>query len=175
MRRAKGAKDCCTDDNWHQRLLNNDDEESVNIGGIINYVYVNHTDCKSVVNGNAMFGTQRKNQLGGVQGILSSFDMKLDAMIVEIVKIGDFIFMFLGLDLVLYIWGYLFIVYVTLIRFIVLYSWCRVNRGTNLSVVLYYVIFLFVSTAHLGFRVGAFPTCGVHPHYAVVHSASSLL
>ena len=72
--------------------------------------------------------------------------------------------MFLGLDPVLYIWGYLFIVYVTLFRLIVLYSRCRVNRGTNLSVVLYYVIFLFASTAHLGFRVGAFPTYGVRPH-----------
>ena len=53
--------------------------------------------------------------------------------------------MFLRLDLVLYILGYvfiyLFIVYITLFRFIVLYSRCRVNRGTNLSVVLYYVIF----------------------------------
>ena len=52
--------------------------------------------------------------------------------------------MFLGLDPVLYIWGYLFIVYVTLFRLIVLYSRCRVNRGTNLSVVLYYVIFLLL-------------------------------
>ena len=59
---------------------------------------------------------------------------------------------------------YLFIVYVTLSRMIVLYSQCRVNWGTNLSVVLYYVIlFLFASTARLGFCV-AFPTCGVHPH-----------
>ena len=49
--------------------------------------------------------------------------------------------MFLGLDLVLYILGYLSIVYVTLIRLIVLYSWCKVNQGTNLFVVLYYVIF----------------------------------
>ena len=57
--------------------------------------------------------------------------------------------MFLGLDLILYIWGYSFIVYVTLIRFIVLYSRCRVNRGINLSVVLYYVIFCFASTVRL--------------------------
>ena len=56
--------------------------------------------------------------------------------------------MFLGLDLVLYIWGYLSIIYVTLIRLIVLYSWCRVHRSTNLSVVLYDVIyFCFASTA----------------------------
>ena len=32
--------------------------------------------------------------------------MKSGAAIVEIVSIGDFIFMFLGLDLVLYIVGY---------------------------------------------------------------------
>ena len=56
------------------------------------------------------------------------FDMKSDAVIVEIVYISDFIFMFLGLDLVLYILGFLFIVYVTLCRLIVLYSRCRVNR-----------------------------------------------
>ena len=31
--------------------------------------------------------------------------------------------------------GILYIVYVTLFRMIVLYSWCRANRGTNLSVV----------------------------------------
>ena len=68
--------------------------------------------------------------------------------------------------------GYLSIVYVTLIRLIVLYSRCRVNRSTNLSVFLYYVIFLFASTARLGFRIGAFPTCGVRPLYAVVHFAS---
>ena len=55
---------------------------------------------------------------------------------------------------------------------IVLYSRCRVNRSTNLSVVLYYVIFFLASTARLGFRVGAFPTCGAHPHWAAVHSAS---
>ena len=80
--------------------------------------------------------------------------------------------MFLGLDLVLYILGYLFIVYVTLLRLIVLYSRCRVNWSTNLSVFLYYVIFLFASTARLGFRVGPFPICGVRPHYAIVHFAS---
>ena len=52
--------------------------------------------------------------------------------------------MFLELDPVLYIWGYLFIVYVTLLRLIVLFSRCRVNRGTNLPVVLYCVIFLLL-------------------------------
>ena len=79
--------------------------------------------------------------------------------------------MFLGLDVVLYILGYLFIVYVTLIRLIVLYSRCRVNQSTNLSVFLYYVILFIASIVHLRFRVGAFPTCGVRPHYAVAHSA----
>ena len=53
--------------------------------------------------------------------------------------------MFLGLDVVLYILGYLFIVNVTLSRMIVLYSQCRVNWGTNLSVVLYDVIFLLLA------------------------------
>ena len=33
-------------------------------------------------------------------------DMKLGSLIVEIVLIGDFIFMFLELDLILYIVGY---------------------------------------------------------------------
>ena len=49
--------------------------------------------------------------------------------------------MFLGLDPVLYIGGHLFIVYVTFIRLIVLYSRCRVNWSTNLFVVLYDVIY----------------------------------
>ena len=43
--------------------------------------------------------------------------------------------MLLGLHLVLYIEGYLYILYVTLSRLIVLYSWSRVNRDTNMSVV----------------------------------------
>ena len=80
--------------------------------------------------------------------------------------------MFQRLDGVLYIWGHLFIVYVTFIRLIVLYSRCRVNRSTNLSVVLYYVIcFCFASTVHLGFHV-AFPTCGVRLHNGGVHFTS---
>ena len=70
--------------------------------------------------------------------------MKSDAVIVKIVAFGDFIFMFLGLDVVLYILGYFLIVYVTLIRLIVLYSRCRVNRSINLSVVLYFVILLLL-------------------------------
>ena len=61
--------------------------------------------------------------------------MKSDVVMVAIVLIWDFISMFLGLDLVLYIVGYLYILYVTLFRLIVLYSRCRVNRDTNLSVV----------------------------------------
>ena len=39
--------------------------------------------------------------------------------------------MFLGLDLVLFIVGYLYILYVTLFRLIVLYSRCRVNRDAK--------------------------------------------
>ena len=79
--------------------------------------------------------------------------------------------MFLELDPVLYIWGYSFIVYVTLFRLIVLYSRCRVNWHTNLSVVLYdIVIFCFASTVRLGLLGVAFPTCGVRPHNVVVHS-----
>ena len=82
--------------------------------------------------------------------------------------------MFLGLDLVLCILRFLFSVYVALLRLIVLYSWCRVNRGTNLVVLLYDVIFCFASTAHLGLLCVAFPTCGVCPHYVVVHSVTAL-
>ena len=75
--------------------------------------------------------------------------------------------MFLRLDPVLYIWGHLFIVYVTLLRLIVLYSWCRVNRGTNLSVVLYDVIyFCFASTA-FGLGVGRSQPVGCVPHHVV--------
>ena len=55
---------------------------------------------------------------------------------------------------------------------IVLYSHCKVNWGTNLSVVLYYVILILASTARLGLLCGAFPTYGVRPHYAAVHSVS---
>ena len=62
-------------------------------------------------------------------------DMKSDVVMVAIVFSWDFIFVFLGLDLVLYIVGYLYILYVTLFRLIVLYSRCRVNRDTNMFVV----------------------------------------
>ena len=54
---------------------------------------------------------------------------------VAIVLIWNFILMLLGLDLVLYILGYLYILYVTLFRLIALYSRCRVNRDTNMFVV----------------------------------------
>ena len=64
-----------------------------------------------------------------------SGDIKSDIMMVAIVLIWDFIFMFLGLDLVLYIVGYLYISYITLFRLIVLYSRCRVNRDTNMFIV----------------------------------------
>ena len=53
-----------------------------------------------------------------------------------------------------------------------MYSRCKVNRGTNLSVVLCYVISLIASTVHLGFCV-AFLTCGVRSHYATVHSVTT--
>ena len=69
---------------------------------------------------------------------------------VAIVSIWDFIFMFLGLDMVLYIVRYLYILYVTLPRLIVLYFWCRVNRGTNMFVVCIFCNFAIASTARLG-------------------------
>ena len=74
--------------------------------------------------------------------------------------------MFLGLDPVLYIWGDLSIVHITLIKFIGLYSWCRVNQSTNLSVVLYYVIFLLLPL-RIWAPCVAFPTCGAFPTMAV--------
>ena len=46
---------------------------------------------------------------------------------VVMVVIGDFMVMLLALDLVLYIEGHLYILYVTLSRLIVLYLRCRVN------------------------------------------------
>ena len=69
--------------------------------------------------------------------------------------------------------GILFIVYVTFIRLIVLYSRCRVNRSTNLFVFLYDVInFCFCFHCGLG-SVWAFPTCGVRPHSGYVHSITT--
>ena len=44
------------------------------------------------------------------------FNMKLGVVMVAIVSIWDFIFMLLGLNLVLYIVGYLYILYITLSR-----------------------------------------------------------
>ena len=56
--------------------------------------------------------------------------------------------MFLGLDVVLYIWGYLFIVYITLVRFIVLYFRCRVKPGYKFvcCLVLCNILFCFHCT-----------------------------
>ena len=66
--------------------------------------------------------------LGDNHSHLGGFDdMKLGVVIMAIVLILDFIFMLLGLDMVLYIVGYLYIIYVTLSRVIVLYSRYRVN------------------------------------------------
>ena len=49
-------------------------------------------------------------------------DMKLGVVIVEIVYIGDFMFLFLRLKLVCTLWDIHYIVYVTVSRFIVPYS-----------------------------------------------------
>ena len=80
--------------------------------------------------------------------------------------------MFLGLDMVLYIVGQLHYIYVTLSRLIVLYSRCRVNRGTNMFVVMYYVIyFCFASTAFWAPFVCALPNLWGAPHHDV-HSVT---
>ena len=89
--------------------------------------------------------------------------MKPAIVMVKIVLNWDFIFIFLSLDLVLYIDGYLYILYVVLFRLIVLYSRCRVNRDTNMSVVYVLCNFNFCFHCVFGLRV-AFPTCGAHPH-----------
>ena len=47
----------------------------------------------------------------------------------------------------------MYIVNVTLSRFIVLYTYYRVNRGTNLFVILYYVICLLLPLCVLWKRV----------------------
>ena len=80
--------------------------------------------------------------------------------------------MFLGLDPVLYIWGYLFIVYVMLITLIVLYSRCRVNRSTNLSVVLYNVIYYCFASTAFGLSVGRSQPVGCVLHHAVCSMTS---
>ena len=64
---------------------------------------------------------------------------------------------------VLYIWGHLFIVYVTLLRLIVLYSRCRVNRSTNLFVVLYDVIYFVLLPLRFGLHVGVPNLWGASP------------
>ena len=68
---------------------------------------------------------------------------------------GDFMFSLWDWTWFCTLWGILYILYVTLFRMIVLYSWCRVNWGTNLSIVLYYVIIFFASTV----RLGCLPCC----------------
>ena len=72
--------------------------------------------------------------------------------------------------MVLYILGYLFLVYVTLFRLIVLYSRCRVNWGTNLSVVLYDVIIFLLLPLRVWASVFGVPNLWGVPHYAAVHS-----
>ena len=59
---------------------------------------------------------------------------------------------------------YLYIVYVTHSRLIVLYSLYRVNRSTNMLVVFAYITYYscFASTV-FGLCVGRFPTCGAFP------------
>ena len=82
-------------------------------------------------------------------------------------------FMFLSLDMVLYIVGWLHYIYVTLSRLIVLYSRCRVNRGTNMSVVVYYIIYvLFRFHCVLGSELCALPNLWGAPHHDV-HSVTS--
>ena len=98
-----------------------------------------------------------------------SGDMKLDVVMVVIVLIWDFIFMFLGLDLVLYIVWYLYILYITLFRLIVLFSRCRVNWDTNMSVVCV-LCNIFLLPLCVWAPYVAFPTCGAHPHWATVCS-----
>ena len=89
--------------------------------------------------------------------------MKSDAVIVEIAYIGDFMFMFLGWDLECTLWDMFYIEYVTLSRLIVVYSRCRVNRGTNLSVVLYYVMFCYCFYCAFGLPCGVPNLWGVSP------------
>ena len=69
-----------------------------------------------------------------------SGDMKSD---VVMVAIGDFIFMFLCSDIVLYIEGYFTFYMWHYLGWLVLYPRCRVNRDTNLFVVYDYVILIF--------------------------------
>ena len=79
-------------------------------------------------------------------------------------KFRDFIFMFLGWDLECTIMGDMFYIeYVILSRLIVLYSQCRVNWGTNLSVVLYYVIFCYCFHCAFGLPCGVPNLWGASP------------
>ena len=72
--------------------------------------------------------------------------MKSDVVMVAIV---DFIFMFLCLDMVLYILGYFTFYMSHYLRLIVLYPRCRVNRDTNLSVVCVLCNFVIASTVRV--------------------------
>ena len=68
-----------------------------------------------------LFHKNDNSQIGG------SDDMESSVVVMAIVSIWDFIFMLPGLDMVLYIVGYLYILYITLSRLIFLYSRYRVN------------------------------------------------
>ena len=92
---------------------------------------------------------------------------------VAIVLIVDFIFMFLCLDLVLYIEGYFTFYMSHYLGWFVLYPWCRVNRDTNLSVVCELCNFVIASTVRVWAPCVAFPTCGAHPHWFAVRFVPS--
>ena len=59
------------------------------------------------------------------------------------------------------------LVYVTLSRMIVLYSRCRVNWGTNMFVVLNYVINIIFDSTTFGLSVGRSQPMGCIPHHVV--------
>ena len=90
-------------------------------------------------------------------------DMKSSVVMVAIVSIWDFIFMLLSLDMVLCIEGYLYILHVTLSRLIVLYSRCRVNRGTNMSVVYVLSNFSLLLPLHIWASMGHSQPVGCIP------------
>ena len=89
-------------------------------------------------------------------------------------SIWDFIFMLLGLDLVLHNVEYLCILYVTLFRLIVLYSRCRVNQDTNMSVVCVLCNFVIASTVRLGSICGVPNLWDASPlSYSPLHTSCS--
>ena len=71
--------------------------------------------------------------------------------------------MFLCLDMVLNIEGYLYILCVTLFRLIVSYPQYKVNRDTNLSVVYVLCNIFIASTMHLCSLCGVPNLCGASP------------